>query len=64
MDFNVELTEEQKAKIRDCKTPEDILAVAKAEGYELSENELDEISGGGANWRCGGDHYGYVYITK
>ena len=35
-----DLTDEQKAKARECKTPEDVLALAKEEGYELSEEEL------------------------
>lgn len=63
MDFNTDLTDEQKAKIRECKTPEDILALAKEEGYDLSEEELDTISGGGAHWKCGGNRAAYVYIT-
>ena len=41
-----ELTDEQKAKVLACKTPEDILALAKAEGYSLSDEELEAISGG------------------
>ncbi|MBR3313640.1 MAG: Nif11-like leader peptide family natural product precursor [Atopobiaceae bacterium] len=46
MDFDI-LSEEQKAKARACKTPEDMLALAREEGYELSEDELDAVSGGG-----------------
>ena len=43
-----DLTEEQKAKARECKTPEDILALAQQEGYELSDEELDSagVAGG------------------
>ena len=41
-----DLTPEQKAKAKECKTPEDVLALAKAEGYELSDEELESISGG------------------
>ena len=44
-----DLTPEQMEKVRACKTPEDILALAKEEGYELSEDELDAVSGG-ADW--------------
>ena len=50
MDFE-KLTEEQKAKAKACKTPEDILALAKEEGYELSEADLEAIAGGGS-WKC------------
>jgi len=40
------LTEEQKAKALQCKTPEEMLALAKAEGYELSDEDMAQISGG------------------
>ena len=41
-----DLTEEQKSKIADAKGPEDILAMAREEGYELSDEELQSIAGG------------------
>lgn len=45
--MNIEgLTPEQQEKIKDCSTPEEILAVAQEEGYELSDDELDAVSGG------------------
>ena len=50
MDFN-ELSDELKAKAIECKTPEDMLALAKEEGYELADEELDAVSGGGF-WSC------------
>ena len=46
MNFS-DLTPEQMEKARACESPEDILAMAKEEGYELSEDELDAVSGGG-----------------
>ena len=52
MDFNKEMT------------PEQILEAAREEGYELSDEELDSIAGGG-EWkndccpRCG--HTGTMY---
>ena len=58
MKFN-DLTEEQKAKALACKTPEDILELAKAEGYDLSDEELEAIQGGEKKlgwtdpYRCG-----------
>lgn len=47
-------TDEQKAKIGACKTPEDVLALAKEEGYELTEDELEMVTGGGGRlvWEC------------
>ena len=50
MDYS-ELTEEQKTKLRGCKTPEEILVLAKEEGYELNDDQLEAISGGGT-WYC------------
>ena len=49
MDLN-DLTQEQWDKLRECKTPEDILALAKEEGYSLSDAELEAVSGGGGGW--------------
>jgi len=42
-----DLTPEQQEQVKSCKTPEDMLAVAKALGYKLSDEELDAIAGGG-----------------
>ena len=41
-----DLTPEQQEKARACKTPEDVLALAKEAGYELSDEELEGVSGG------------------
>lgn len=40
------LTPEQRAKAKQCKSPEELLALAKEAGYELTEDELEGISGG------------------
>lgn len=45
MDFK-DLSPEFRDKARKCKTPEEILALANEEGYELSEEELQAVSGG------------------
>lgn len=42
-----ELSPEQQEKVKSCKTPEEILALAKKEGYDISDKELESISGGG-----------------
>jgi predicted ribosomally synthesized peptide with nif11-like leader len=48
MDLNdIEISPELREKARACQTPEDILALAKKEGYKLSEEELEAVSGGG-----------------
>ena len=44
-----DLTDEQKAKVQACKTPEEMLALAREEGYELSDEDLEAVSGG---WGC------------
>jgi len=44
-DISPELREKAKA----CKTPEEMLALAKKEGYKLSDEEMEGIAGG---WSC------------
>ena len=41
------LTEEQIEKVKSCKNHEELLELAKAEGIELTEEQLTAISGGG-----------------
>ena len=40
------LTEEQIAKIKACKSQEELLSFAKEEGIQLSEEQLEAVSGG------------------
>ena len=40
------LTDEQIAKVKGCKTQEEMLALAKAEGIELTDEQLEAVSGG------------------
>ena len=40
------LSEEQIKKVEACKSPEEILSLAKAEGVELNEEQLAAVSGG------------------
>jgi predicted RNA-binding Zn-ribbon protein involved in translation (DUF1610 family) len=42
------LSEEQIAKVKACKNHEELLALAKEEGIELTDEQLSAISGGGA----------------
>ena len=43
------LSPELQEKAKACQTPEELLALAKKEGYRLSEEELDGVAGG---WSC------------
>lgn len=43
---NLNLSPELREKAKACKTPEEMLALAKHEGYKLSEDELAAVSGG------------------
>ena len=44
------LTDEQKKKVEAAQTPEELLAIAKETGYELSQEQLDAVSGGNVGW--------------
>ena len=56
------LTEEQIAKIKECKTTEEMMALAKKEGVTLNEEQLTAVSGGGCGSTrkcpyCGSKNY-------
>ena len=40
------LSEEQIKKVKECKSSKEILALAKAEGVTLTEEQLEAVSGG------------------
>lgn len=40
------LTEEQIAKVKECKNNEELLKLAKEEGIELTDEQLEAVSGG------------------
>ena len=43
------LSEEQIAKAKECQSPEELLNLAKAEGIELTDEQLEAVSGGGCS---------------
>ena len=45
-----DLAPELREKAKACKTPEDVLAVAKEAGYKLTDEELEAVSSG--DWSC------------
>ena len=56
------LTEEQIAKVKECKNQEEMLKLAKEEGIELSEEQLEAVSGGFCTSstkcpNCGGKYF-------
>ena len=40
------LSEEQIAKVKACKNQEELLALAKEEGIELTDEQLEAVNGG------------------
>ena len=43
------LSEEQIAKVKECKSEEELLKLVKDEGIELTEEQLAEVNGGFCN---------------
>ena len=52
------LSEEMKAKAANCKTDDELVTLAKSEGIELTDDQLDAISGG-SFWTCDEDSCNY-----
>ena len=61
--LNIEdLSPELKQKVIECKSPEELLRLAEAEGYNLTDEELASVSGGSTDWCgffCGDNEYEY-----
>ena len=57
-----ELSDEQKKKVEDARTMEELLALAREEGYELSPEQLDAIAGGSHWYECTNKHDCQGYI--
>ena len=50
MDFeNLDISPELREKAKTCKTPEELLALAKREGLKLNAEQLEEVVGGGSH---------------
>lgn len=51
MDFkDMDISPELREKAKACTSPEELLALAKKEGYKLSEEEMEAVSGGRSMW--------------
>ena len=44
------LTDDQKKAVEAAQTPEELLALAKEVGYELSPEQLENVAGGKGKW--------------
>ncbi len=47
-----QLSDGQKQQFRNCKTMEEVIRLANKEEFELSEEQLDFLSGGGCPIPC------------
>ena len=43
---NMDISPELREKAKACATPDELLALAKSEGYKLSDEEMEGVSGG------------------
>ena len=62
MDLNnyfADLTEEQKKKLKNAKSPEELRDLIDEEGLELSEDAIGDIAGGSGCGRAGDCHDNY-----
>lgn len=53
---NLEISEELMRRAKECTSPEEILALAKEEGYELTDEQLAGVSGGWGG-KCENQNY-------
>jgi len=45
-DYREQMTPEQMEKARACKTTDELIELAKSEGIELNEEQLEALTGG------------------
>ena len=50
-DLFSKLTDEQKKAVEAARSPEELLALAKEAGYELTTDQLQDVAGG-STWNC------------
>ena len=59
-----QLTDEQKRRVENAKSPEELLAIAKESGYELSQEQLDSLSGGEEWYECSSKSQHFTDFTE
>ena len=50
MNFDDLNNPELQEKLKDCKTTEDVINLVQTEGIDLSNEQLQALSGGGEEW--------------
>ena len=63
MDFH-DLTLEQMEKAKACKSADELVALAKEEGIELSDRELDDLAGASDWGGCTGFECGTPFCPR
>ena len=59
------LTEEQKEKVKECKSVDEIMELAGKWGIEMPEDYIDAVAGGAEEPEYGCEHYGCMcYYNK
>ena len=58
------LSEEQIAKVKACKNQEELLELAKKEGIELTDEQLEAVSGGCGTYTVKCPKCGSSYIVE
>jgi hypothetical protein len=62
-----DLTPELREKALACKTPDELITLAKEEGMELNDEQLDAIAGGWCSeheWGCPADKCGVYGVGR
>ena len=52
MNFDDLRNPELQEKLRNASSPEELLAIAKESGFELTDEQLEAVSGGEYDWGC------------
>jgi hypothetical protein len=63
----MDISPELKEKARSCQSPEELFVLAKEEGLELSDEDLDGIAGGWCSeheWGCPADKCGVYGVGR
>lgn len=54
-----DITPEMREKAKECKSTEELLELARQEGYELSDEQLENVAGG---WKDDSDCDDYCFM--